>query len=67
MLQKVGTWDAYRENSMTKNDLVNLEILDMGTDGEGVGKTDGFTLFVNNTVPGDVIEARILKVKKNYA
>ena len=59
--------DTYRENSMTKNDLVNLEILDMGTDGEGVGKIDGFTVFVNNTVPGDIIEARVLKVKKTYA
>ncbi len=51
---------------MNKNDLIELEIFDIGTDGEGVGKTDGFTIFVNNAVPGDVIEARLLKVKKNY-
>lgn len=51
---------------MKKNDLVELVITDLGTDGEGIGKTDGFTLFVKDSVPGDVIEARIVKLKKNY-
>ena len=29
-----------------KNDIVTLEIVDCGTDGEGIGKADGFTVFV---------------------
>ena len=29
-----------------KNDLVTLEISDIGVDGEGIGKADGFTVFV---------------------
>ncbi|MCQ2538310.1 MAG: 23S rRNA (uracil(1939)-C(5))-methyltransferase RlmD, partial [Lachnospiraceae bacterium] len=52
---------------MNKNDIVRVKITDIGTDGEGIGKADGFTLFVNNTAPGDVIDARILKAKKTYA
>lgn len=52
---------------MTKNDIVQITITGIGTDGEGIGKADGFTLFVNSAAPGDVIDARILKVKKTYA
>lgn len=50
-----------------KNDMVVVEISDIGNDGEGIGKVDGFTLFVKDTVVGDTVEARILKSKKNYA
>ena len=50
-----------------KNDLVVLEITDLTEEGQGVGKCDGLVFFVKGTVMGDLIEARILKVKKNYA
>ncbi len=50
-----------------KNDIIKLIIEDIGTEGEGIGKIDGFTLFVKDAVVGDEIEAKILKVKKNYA
>ena len=50
-----------------KNDLVVLEITDLTEEGQGVGKCDGLVFFVKGTVMGDVVEARILKVKKNYA
>ncbi len=50
-----------------KNDVVNLTIEDIGTEGEGIGKIDGFTLFVKDAVVGDVVEAKIMKAKKNYA
>ncbi len=51
----------------TKNDMVRVTIEDIGSEGEGIGKIDGFTLFVKDAVVGDEVEARILKVKKNYA
>ena len=35
-----------------KNDLVTLEIEDCGIDGEGIGKADGFTVFVKDAVIG---------------
>ena len=49
-----------------KNDMVTLEIVDCGTDGEGIGKADGFTVFVKDAVIGDVVTAKIMKAKKNY-
>ena len=49
-----------------KNDIVTLEIVDCGTDGEGIGKADGFTVFVKDAVIGDTVTAKIMKAKKNY-
>lgn len=49
-----------------KNDVVTVTIEDMGTDGEGIGKVDGFTLFIKDALIGDVVEAKLMKVKKNY-
>ena len=51
---------------MNKNDLLTLTIEGMGNEGEGIGKVDGFPLFVKDAFPGDVIEAKVLKVKKTY-
>ena len=48
-----------------KNDLVTLEIEDCGIDGEGIGKADGFTVFVKDAVIGDTVTAKIIKAKKN--
>ena len=50
-----------------KNELVTVEIEDIGRDGEGIGKADGFPLFVKDAIVGDIVEARIVKAKKNYA
>ena len=50
-----------------KNDCVTVTIEDMGNDGEGIGKADGFTLFVKDAVLGDTVEAKIVKSKKSYA
>ncbi len=51
---------------MQKNDMVRLQIEDIGVGGEGIGKIDGYTLFVKDTVIGDVIEAKVIKAKKSY-
>lgn len=51
---------------MKKDDLVTLTIEDMGVDGEGIGHTDGYTLFVKDALIGDVISAKVMKMKKNY-
>jgi 23S rRNA (uracil1939-C5)-methyltransferase len=50
-----------------KNDIVTVTIEDIGTEGEGIGKIDGFTLFVKDAIVGDKLEAKILKAKKNFA
>lgn len=55
------------ENSIKKNDKVTVRIEDIGSNGEGIGKIDGYTLFIKDAVIGDVVEAKIMKAKKNYA
>lgn len=50
-----------------KNEIIRVTIQDLGAEGEGIGKVDGFPLFVKDALPGDVVDARILKAKKNYA
>ena len=50
-----------------KNDVLEIEITDQGTTGEGIGKVSGYTLFVKDTVIGDVAKVKVMKAKKNYA
>ena len=51
---------------MKKDDILELEIIDIGSDGQGIGKADGFTLFVKDAIIGDIVKAKIIKMKKNY-
>ena len=51
---------------MEKGQIVELTIEDMSKEGQGIGKADGFAVFVKDTVVGDVVEAEMTKVKKNY-
>ena len=50
-----------------KNQILTVSIDDIGSNGEGIGRHEGYTLFVKDAVPGDVVKARLTKVKKNYA
>ena len=54
-------------SSFVKNQETELLITDLGSEGEGIGKVDGFPFFVKGAVPGDRILAGVTKVKKNYA
>ena len=54
-------------NKMQKNDEIILDIIDITTEGSGVGKYNGMAVFVPLTAVGDKAKVRILKVKKNYA
>ena len=51
---------------MKKNETIELSITDMGVNGEGIGKADGYTFFVKNAVIGDTVSAVITKMKKGY-
>lgn len=51
---------------MKKNDYSVVEIIDINQDGEGIGKVDGYTLFIKDTVVGDVAEIKVIKAKKSY-
>ncbi len=51
----------------SKDQMLTVEITDIGNDGEGIGKVDGYTLFIKDAVIGDRVRAKIMKAKKNYA
>lgn len=51
---------------MNKNDTFTITIEDMGAEGEGIGKVDGFTWFIKDALIGDVVEVCAMKIKKNY-
>lgn len=51
---------------LKKNDLFELSIDALGNEGEGIGHLEGFAFFVKGAVPGDKIQARVLKIKRNY-
>lgn len=53
--------------SLRKGDTLDLEIDKMAYGGQGVGKVDGFVVFVRGAVPGDKLRARIFKKKRAYA
>ncbi len=52
---------------MKKNDKIELEIVGMTLQGDGIARLGGVPVFVPATCPGDMIRAHILKVKANCA
>ena len=55
-----------REMDFQKNQLLTTEIIDMSTEGEGIGKVNGYPFFIKDTIIGDQVEIRAIKIKKNY-
>lgn len=55
-----------RYMEIKKNQTFAVTIEDMGEDGSGIGKSDGYTWFIKGGLIGDVIEASAMKMKKNY-
>jgi len=52
--------------TLKKNDFIDLEIQDITNLGAGIGHIDGIAVFVPNTMVGDKIKAKIIKVTKKY-
>ena len=50
-----------------KNDILDLTIEDLGVNGEGIGKVDGYTLFVKDGVIGDKVTVKVMKANKSFA
>jgi 23S rRNA (uracil1939-C5)-methyltransferase len=50
-----------------KNKDYIIDITGMGYEGEGVGKVDNFTIFVQGALLGETVKVKIVKVAKNYA
>lgn len=49
-----------------KNEIYNITISDLGTQGEGIGKIDGYAMFIKNTLPGETVKTLVVKANKNY-
>ena len=52
---------------MKVNDIYEVKIIDDNHNGNGIGKIDGFPVFVKGTVCGDIVKVRIVRVLKKYA
>lgn len=52
--------------NINKNDKIELSIDDLSYEGKGVAKVNDFTLFVDNALPGEKVNAVITKVGKSY-
>ena len=53
-----------RENMLKKNDVIEVEIVDLSYDGAGIAKAEGLVFFVENALPSEKILMRVLKVNK---
>lgn len=53
--------------TVRKGDHIELDISHTGFGGRGIAKIDGFTIFVDQAIPGDRVMAVIVKKKKNHA
>ncbi|MDA2939174.1 23S rRNA (uracil(1939)-C(5))-methyltransferase RlmD, partial [Acidobacteria bacterium AH-259-A15] len=51
----------------TKGQVIDLEIDSAAYQGSGVARFDEFVVFVKNAVPGDRVQARVIKKKRHYA
>ena len=52
---------------LKKGERIELQITSMGSSGEGVGKLDGFAIFVPGALVGEIVKVQITLVKKSYA
>ncbi|WP_170311552.1 23S rRNA (uracil(1939)-C(5))-methyltransferase RlmD [Vallitalea okinawensis] len=55
-----------RNIPVEKNKHYVMQVEDIGVNGEGIGKVKGYTLFVEGALPGEEVEVRAVKVKKNF-
>ena len=52
---------------LKRGDEIQLEITDAAFEGKAVARHEGLVVFVENAVPGDVVIAKLLKIKKSFA
>ena len=49
-----------------KNNDYCVNIIDINHEGRGVGKIDGFTVFVEGVVVGEQVRIKLIKVNRTY-
>lgn len=48
------------------NQIFDMTIDDLGISGEGVGHIEGFTVFIDGALPGEVIQAQLVQSKRHF-
>lgn len=51
---------------ISKNDMLEIQIENMTAEGEGIGRANGYALFVKDAVIKDIVRVKVIKTKKNY-
>ena len=49
------------------NEIYQINIVALNSNAQGVGRIEDFTVFVDGALPAEVVKAKIIEVKKNYA
>ena len=47
--------------------MIEVEVMDLALGGKGLTRIDGMAVFIDQAVPGDYVQARIIKKRKQYA
>ncbi len=53
--------------TVKKKQIIECDVIDVAYGGKGLAKIDGFAVFIDQTVTGDRVAARIIRKKRNYA
>lgn len=56
-----------KENPIRKNQYYEVEVTNLGYNGEGIGRINGFTVFVEGALVGEIVKVKIVKVNKRFA
>lgn len=46
--------------------IIEFTVHDLGISGEGVGKWDGYTVFIDGALPGEVVRGKLFQCNKTY-
>lgn len=49
-----------------KNQMIELDMIDLSVEGMGIGKIDAYPFFVKDTLPGERIRAKVIKLKSKF-
>ena len=53
--------------TVKKKQIIECDVIDVAFGGKGLAKIDGFAVFIDQTITGDRVAARIIRKKRNYA
>lgn len=51
---------------LKKGELITVPVTKIAFEGAGIGHHNGKVVFIENTVPGDTVQARITKIKSSF-